>query len=92
MAVVERVQTGVRLEKRLLKVLKAVAEYHDMSLGDLFEGIFLHALEGSRPFGADTLEKIAQLKAIYGLTLTAADAHSLVEAADPKPVPGRGPQ
>src|SRR5712672_2534661 len=48
--VVERVQTGVRLEKRLLKVLKGLAEYLDLSLGDLLEGIALHALEGKAPF------------------------------------------
>ena len=34
---VERVQTGVRLEKRMLKVLKAIAEQKDMILGDLLE-------------------------------------------------------
>ena len=34
---VERVQTGVRIEKRLLKVMKALAEYHDLTLGDLIE-------------------------------------------------------
>jgi hypothetical protein len=43
---VERVQTGVRIEKRLLKVLKAFAEYHDITLGDLLEGIVLHAFDG----------------------------------------------
>ena len=48
--IVERVQTGVRMEKRLLKVLKAVAELKDMSLGDLLEGIVLHAFEGKPPF------------------------------------------
>ena len=42
---VERVQTGVRLEKRMLKVLKAIAEQKDMTLGDLLEGIVLHAFE-----------------------------------------------
>ena len=46
--VVERVQTGVRMEKRMLKVLKAVAEQKDMTLGDLLEGIVLHAFEGKR--------------------------------------------
>ena len=43
---VERVQTGVRMEKRMLKVLKALAEQKDMTLGDLLEGIVLHAFEG----------------------------------------------
>jgi len=32
---VERIQTGVRMEKRILKVLKSLAEYHDLTLGDL---------------------------------------------------------
>lgn len=76
---VERVQTGVRLEKRLLKVLKGVAEYLDMSLGDLLEGIALHALENKAPFKGRTLEKIADLKRVYGHDLTAEDSHQLRE-------------
>ncbi len=76
---VERVQTGIRIEKRLLKVLKAVAEYRDLTLGDLVEGIVLHAFEGKAPFAPETLERIAELKRIYGLTLTAADSHKLTE-------------
>ena len=59
MVTIERIQTGVRMEKRLVKVLKAIAEYHDMSLGDLLEGIVLHAFEGKAPFGAESLRKIA---------------------------------
>ena len=74
---VERVQTGVRLEKRLLKVLKALAEVHDITLGDLLEGIVLHAFEGKAPFSRDTLGKIADLKRIYGLDLDASHAHRL---------------
>lgn len=76
---IERTQTGVRLERRLLKVLKSLAEYLDLSLGDLIEGMALHAFEGQAPFSAETLEKIAALKTVYGLDLTAADAHSLTE-------------
>ncbi len=76
---IERVQTGVKLEKRLLKVLKGIAEYHDMTLGDLLEGIVLHAFEGKAPFGRETLARIAQLRAVYGLDLRAADSHRLVE-------------
>jgi hypothetical protein len=78
-AVVERIQTGVRLEKRLLKVLKALAEYLDLSLGDLLEGMALHALENKPPFSAATLKKIADLKRVYGLDLGAADSHRLRE-------------
>jgi hypothetical protein len=77
--VVERVQTGVRLEKRLLKVLKGLAECLDLSLGDLLEGIALHALENKPPFKAATLEKVADLKKIYGLHLKAEDSRQLRE-------------
>ncbi len=76
---IERVQTGVRLEKRLLKVLKGVAEHADLSLGDLLEGIILHAFEGKPAFGPATLEVIAKLREVYGLDLTAADSHRLEE-------------
>jgi predicted DNA-binding ribbon-helix-helix protein len=76
---VERVQTGVRLEKRLLKVLKGLAESLDLSLGDLLEGVALHALENKPPFSAATLKKIADLKRVYGLELTAGDSHRLRE-------------
>lgn len=86
---VERVQTGVRLEKRLLKVLKALAEYKDMSMGDLIEGIVLHAFEGKAPFGPETLDKIAQLRSVYQLDLSADASHRLVEAPVPAP-PGAG--
>ena len=74
---IERVQTGVRLEKRLLKVLKAFADYKDLSLGDLIEGIVLHSFEGKAAFSKETLSKIAQLKQIYELELTARDSHLL---------------
>ena len=80
---VERIQTGVRLEKRLLKVLKGLAEYLDISLGDLLEGIALHALENKAPFKPATLERIRQLKRVYGLDLGAADSHRLREPGDP---------
>lgn len=77
---IERVQTGVRLEKRLLKVLKALAELRDLSLGDLLEGIVLHAFEGKCPFEPETLARIRTLKQVYGLDLDAASSHRLVEA------------
>lgn len=80
---IERVQTGVRIEKRILKVLKGLAEAHDMTLGDLIEGIALHCFEGKLPpFSDATLKKIEQLKAVYNLDLTAADSHKLIESGD----------
>ena len=76
---VERVQTGVRMEKRLLKVLKAFAEYHDMTLGDLLEGIVLHAFEGKAPFSPASLERIQELKKFYDLDLDSSASHRLKE-------------
>ena len=76
---IKRTQTGVRIESSLLKVLKGVAEYTDLSLGDLLEGIVLHAFEGKAPFSADMRKIIEQLKTVYGCELTAADSHQLME-------------
>ena len=76
---VERTQTGVRMEKRMLKVLKAMAEYHDISLGDLLEGIVLHAFEGRSPFNANSIERINALKKIYGMDYDASASHRFIE-------------
>src|ERR1700724_2349217 len=76
---VERVQTGVRIEKRLLKVLKAFAEYHDMTLGDLLEGIVLHAFDGKTPFSPASLERIQELKRFYDFDLDSSASHRLKE-------------
>lgn len=76
---VKRTQTGVRIESSLLKVLKGLAEYTDLSLGDLLEGIVLHAFEGKVPFSTDTRAAIERLKEVYGCELTAGDSHQLVE-------------
>ena len=81
---IERVQTGVRLEKRLLKVLKGLAEHLDMSLGDLLEGMSLHCFENKPPFSEETLRKIEQLKQVYDLDLGASDSHNLQESGQEK--------
>ncbi|MGA8986124.1 MAG: hypothetical protein WB470_25875, partial [Candidatus Acidiferrales bacterium] len=80
--IVERVQTGVRMEKRLLKVLKALAEFHDLTLGDLLEGIVLHAFDGKAPFQRASRRRIRQLKKFYGLDLDARASHRLTEACE----------
>ena len=78
---VERVQTGVRIEKRILKVLKGLAEYFDITLGDLLEGIVLHAFEAKPPpFGEEHLRVTGDLKRVYELDLDATASHRLVEA------------
>lgn len=76
---VERIQTGMRMEKRMVKVLKATAEYHDISLGDLLEGIVLHAFDGKVAFTKETRKVIAGFAELYGLDLTASDSHRLRE-------------
>ena len=83
--IVTRVQTGVRMEKRILLVLKALAATLDLSLGDLLEGIVLHAFAGRAPFGRETLAKIDALKDVYGLELSPEDSHRLTE----RPAPSR---
>ena len=79
-----RVQTGVRIEKNILKVLKGLAEHLEISLGDLLEGMALHCFEGKAPFSKKTLGKISQLKDVYELDLSADDSHKLVEGDDAK--------
>ncbi len=76
---VERVQTGIRLEKRLLKVLKGLAEHLEISVAELLEGMSLHCFENKPPFSEETLRKIEQLKAVYDLDLDASDSHNLQE-------------
>jgi predicted DNA-binding ribbon-helix-helix protein len=76
---VQRVQTGVRIEKRLLKVLKAYAEYRDLTLGDLLEGIVLHAFDGKCPFNQSSLARIHELKKFYDLDLDSTASHRFRE-------------
>jgi hypothetical protein len=80
--VVERVQTGVRIEKHILKVLKAVAEYHDITLGDVIEGIVLHAFDGRPAFGDEGLDRIREFRRLYRLDLDSSDSHRMIEAPD----------
>jgi hypothetical protein len=99
--IIERVQTGVRLEKRLLKVLKAFAELHDLTLGDLLEGIVLHAFDGKPPFSEVSRQRLKELKRFYGLDLDSRASHRLTEtklpgnrnkdeSGRPQPQPARG--
>jgi hypothetical protein len=80
MKTVDRTQTGIRLEARLLKVLKGLAAELEMPRGELVEGIVLHAFEGKAPFSAETLGKVKALRKVYGLDLGAEDSHRLREA------------
>ena len=87
-----RVQTGIRIERRILKVLKGIAEYRDMTLGDFLEGVLLHVFEGKAPFQRETLRKITELKKVYDLDLDASDSHQLREAAGGRAAPNRASQ
>jgi hypothetical protein len=80
----ERVQIGARMERRMVKVLKGLAEYLDMSLGDLLEGIVLHAFESKPPFNTEMLRRIQQLKEVYGMDYDASASHMFPEPAAPE--------
>jgi hypothetical protein len=69
----------VRIERRLLKVLKELVEYHDITLGNLLEKIVLHASDGKASFSEKTLKKVKDLMSIYKLDLTSKDSHNLEE-------------
>jgi hypothetical protein len=88
---VERVQLGVRMEKRLVKVLKGLAEFEGVTLGRLLEKIILHSFEAvpgsegelaASPHGKRALAAIADLKRIYGMDY---DAHTARQFKDDEP-------
>jgi len=64
---VDRVQTGVRMERRMVKVLKAVAELRDLALGELLEELVRDAFAGRHPFEESALPSIRELARIFGL-------------------------
>lgn len=76
---VDRVQTGVRIEKRILKVLKGTAEFYEIPVGELIEAIVLHAFDGKCAFDPEAVTRIRQLKAIYNLDLDSTASHRLTD-------------
>ena len=73
---VERVQLGVRMEKRMVQVLKGLAEFEGVTLGQLLEKIILHSFEpmageegeySASPHGKRALAAITDLKRVYGM-------------------------
>jgi hypothetical protein len=63
----DRVQTGVRMERRLVKVLKAVAELRDLALGELLEVLVYEVFAGRLPFDDAGLAQVRELLVIYGV-------------------------
>ena len=76
---IEHVQTSVRIEKRTLNLLKALAENFDISLDDLLGGIVLHSFKGSSTFHEETLQCIATLKQVYDMGHDSNASHHLIE-------------
>jgi hypothetical protein len=81
---VERVQLGVRMEKRIVQVLKGLAEFKGVTLGELLENIVLHSFEpvegqegeaSASPHGKKALKAIADLKRVYGMDYEVHSAH-----------------
>ena len=79
----ERVQCGVRLEKSLLKVLKGLAEYMDISLAEMIELCALSAFELPGGFSKGTQRRIQQLRQIYDVDYGLADLQSRLFRAEP---------
>ena len=67
----DRVQTGVRMEKRLVKTLKAIAEYYDLSLGDLLEHLVLSTFADRKLLSGAALALAVELSRVYGLDAAA---------------------
>jgi hypothetical protein len=94
-----RVQIGVRMEGSMVKVLKALAEFEGLTLGQLLEKIVLHSFEpvpgqegemSVSPHSKRALEAIADFKRIYLMNL---DSHELrqPEPAEDTEQPHRQP-
>ena len=79
---IERVQLGIRMEKRMVKVLKAMAEYGDMSLTELLETIVLHSFEGgtAQTFGSNETKLISEFKKLYGMDYGTHASSAFIEA------------
>lgn len=85
---IERVQLGVRMEKRMVKVLKGLAEFNGVSLGHLLENIVLHSFEpmpgeegewSASPHGKKALTAISDLKRVYGMDFDTHASHKFME-------------
>lgn len=85
---VERVQLGVRMEKRMVQVLKGLAEFHGVSLGQLLESIVLHSFEPvpghegemtASALSVRSLEVIEGLKKVYGMDYDTHASYGFVE-------------
>lgn len=82
---VDRILVGVRMEPKLVKVMKGLAELQDCALGELVERVFWHALEGNSVFAdrggklaSEMRHRIQSLKSVYGVN------YSLEDLAKPK--------
>ncbi|MBC8139766.1 MAG: hypothetical protein H8F28_28115 [Fibrella sp.] len=88
---VERVQIGARMEKRMVQVLKGLAEFKEMTLGELLEETVLHSFEAvpghegqqcASPHSVKSLRAIADLKKVYGMDY---DTHASYDFKDEEP-------
>jgi hypothetical protein len=65
-------------------MLKAIDEYHDMTLCVLLEGIVLHSFEVKTAFSPETLSVVRDLKRVCGLDLDASASQNLIEQNENK--------
>jgi hypothetical protein len=70
---VDRKLVGIRIEPRLVKVMKAISELHDCALGELIEQVFWASMNGGNFFAekgkisAETRNRLESLKSVYGV-------------------------
>jgi len=64
-------------EDRSTVSLDSLPARESSALGDLLEGIVLHAFAQEPPFDDSTVAVIERLRQVYGLDLTAEDSHHL---------------
>lgn len=77
---IERVQTGMRIESKILKVLKGMAEYRDLGTNEMLELILMHAFENKPCFSDDGFKAVRDLKKIYGMSYNVHDYQSFLES------------
>ena len=73
---IERVDVRVRMERKTVRVLEALADYRNMTLGELLEKIVLHSFEAvpgqegemsASPYSKESLARIEDLKQTYDM-------------------------
>ena len=86
---IEREAVSLRLESRIVSVLRSLAEHKQMDLTELLEETLLHTFEKmphggvASPHTRSDLDRIAELKEAHGLDYDVHASYRFVEESDP---------